>query len=179
MMRPRLVVFLGPPGSGKSHLGELAARRFDLDYVEHEALLLGRWGSREAFIANKAAALDGIEADLRARIGRGHRTVVFESTGLSDRPMLERLATEHPIAIVRVDAPRALCVERVRSRPKGRHFEDDAESAGRFHQFWTRDVAPTWTCDLAVDNDAVAGDAVGIARTQAALDAIGTLLARA
>ena len=149
----RLVVLLGPPGSGKSFLAECFARRFDLDYVEHEALLVRRWGTVERFVANKAEALAEIERDLVERLGRGDRPVVFETTGLSDRPMLERLMKVNDVLFVHVVAPPELCVQRVRTRPLGRHLVDDAEAAGRFNDFWAREVAPSWRCDVEARND--------------------------
>jgi shikimate kinase len=169
------LVLLGPPGSGKSYLGELLARRFALEWTEHERLLLLRWGSREAFVANKVEALAFLESDLRRRILAAGRTVVFESTGVSDRPMLERLLRERRVAIVKLVVPQELCARRVSERPAGRHLTDDPVSAATFHDWWTREVAPGWRADLDVVNDAE-GDRAGVARTEGIVQAVADLL---
>jgi len=52
----RVVLLLGPPGSGKTTIGEELGRR-GLRWREWEPVILARWGSREAFVARKAEAL--------------------------------------------------------------------------------------------------------------------------
>jgi shikimate kinase len=172
------LVLLGPPGSGKSHLAALLVQRLGLDWIEHEAVLLARWGSRAAFLANKAEALAALEQDLLSRVGARRRTVVFESTGLSDRPMLERLALEHRVAIVKLHAPRELCETRVSHRERGRHFDDDPSNAARFHDLWTTQVAPGWHADLDVLNDVQPDDPAADRRTDSIVESIAHLLAR-
>ena len=78
----RVVVLLGPPGSGKSAIGEELGRT-GLRWRDWEPTILDRWGTRERFIANKAAALpalheeilDWIRSEDSAASGRVHGTV--------------------------------------------------------------------------------------------------------
>jgi predicted kinase len=173
-----LLVLLGPPGSGKSHLASLASARAGLPWTEHEKLFVDRWGSVEAFVAAKAEALAWVEAHLREQMAASERPVLFESTGLSDRTMLERFAASGRVTVAKLVVPRDLCVERVRSRPKGRHLSDDAEAAGRFHDFWTQSVAPGWHADAVVANDVRPEDPDAAARTEALVRVITDLAER-
>lgn len=87
------IVLIGPPGCGKSHLGRLLISSGVADYVELEPILVERFGKGEEFLANKTAALAFIAKHFRDRIANADTVIAFESTGLSDWPMLEELGT--------------------------------------------------------------------------------------
>ncbi|MDJ0976341.1 MAG: hypothetical protein QNJ98_17905 [Planctomycetota bacterium] len=149
--RLRVVVLIGPPGSGKSWLGRRLRQARGWSFRETERELLAHYGSKEAFLQDKEAALAGLERELRERIAGSDTAVVFESTGLSDRALIERLRGEPGTLLVRVFAPRDVCVARVGERPPGEHLNDDPEWTGRFHDLWVREVEPTYAFDLDFD----------------------------
>lgn len=155
-----IVALIGPPGSGKTHLGLLLASSLGFDFVETEKELIERYGSREAFIADKRAALAELERSLRGRAASSAVAVVIEGTGLSDGPMLNRLRADFPCVFVEVFAPRALCVSRVQAREHGRNLSNDPEETARFHDFWLREVAPRYAFDLEVVNDGASDAAI-------------------
>jgi shikimate kinase len=164
--RVDLVVLLGPPGAGKTQLGHRLARDLGLDFEELEYALLAQYGSRDAFAARKAQALAELEADLVRRVRASRVPVVIESTGLSDREMLGRLARDHRVLFVRVSAPEETCVQRVARRVPGRNFSNDPDAARGFHRHWIEAIAPTYRCDLELESD---GDLEPLVASVAAL----------
>jgi shikimate kinase len=148
-----LIALLGPPGAGKTHLGRRMGALLGFAFGETEKELLERYGSTEAFVRHKDAALAELEREIRARLASSSVPVVIEATGLSDGPMLGRLAHDFPMLWIKVHAPRELCVARVRSRERGRNLSNDPDQTGSFHDFWLREVAPRYAFDLELVND--------------------------
>jgi shikimate kinase len=148
-----IVALLGPSGSGKTYLARLISTSLGLRFHDAEKALLEIHGSREAFLKSKQAALADLERELRARVASSTVDWVIEASGLSDGPMLRRLQADFPLLLVKVFAPRALCVERVRQRASGSNLLSDPDEARMFHDFWVREVAPRYAFDLEVVND--------------------------
>ena len=147
----RGVVLMGPPGSGKSFIGTRLAELGLASYVELEPILVEKFGTGAQFLANKDAAVRFIAQSYDEQLSAPGRAVALESTGVSDRPLLERLLRRHRLLLVRVNTPREVCVERVATRARGRNIGNDAEAAGRFHDFWHATIEPTYDFACAVD----------------------------
>lgn len=95
MKRPaRLVVLVGPKGSGKTTIGQMLAR-------PPPTCGSSRW------IVQEIEALDG-----------AHRVVVLETTGASDRTpgFLDALRRGHEVRMVRVHARAETCETRIAER---------------------------------------------------------------
>jgi shikimate kinase len=150
---PLLIVLIGPPGAGKTHLGQRIQTELGYAFRDVERELLERYGSRAAFVQDKSAALAALEADVRARLASSDVPVVIESTGLSDAPMLARVRQEFAVLWIKVHAPRDVCMSRVQRRAAGGNLSNDARRAGEFHDFWLREVEPCYCFDLEVEND--------------------------
>ena len=156
---PLLIVLIGPPGAGKTHLGQRIHASLGFAFRDAEQELLARYGSSEAFVKEKGTALAALEREIRARLGASRVPVVIESTGLSDAPMLARLEQDFPVLWIKVHAPRDVCVARVKSRAAGHNFSNDPRQAAEFHDFWLREVAPRYSFDLEVVSDGSSEDA--------------------
>jgi shikimate kinase len=100
------IVLLGPPGSGKSHLGCLLARRGAARYTEFEPLLIARFGTGEAFAARKTEALAFLKQNYGDLLRAGGLPLVIESTGLSEEPILRELADRWRLAVAALRTPR-------------------------------------------------------------------------
>ncbi|MBI1818615.1 MAG: hypothetical protein HYR72_26820 [Deltaproteobacteria bacterium] len=144
---------MGPPGSGKSFLGRYLSQQAIMSYVELEPILRKRFGTGEEFRAQIQEVGAFLVRSYRDQLARSVLPVAIESTGVSDRPIVERLMRDHRVAIVRVKADRAVCVDRVVSRPSGKNISEtaDREVVGRFYDLWLEKVAPTFSFDLEVD----------------------------
>jgi shikimate kinase len=168
------IVLLGPPGCGKSHLGRSLHERGLARFTELEPELVGRFGTGAAFAARKAEALEFIEASHRRQLAAGGLPAVLESTGLSERGLLLRLAAEYRLLLVRMNTPRDVCIARVSSRTAGRNLNNDAAFAASFYQHWHSVVAPGW--EFALEVDGVDAD-TDVARITVALSYAGEISA--
>ena len=142
---------MGPPGSGKTFFGKRLAELGMARYVELEPILVERFGTGASFLANKGAALAFIAESHEAALAESGLPVAIESTGVSDRPLLEKLGARYRLLVVKVLAPKALCMERVASRARDRNLSNDVEATARFHDFWHAKIEPSYAFACAVD----------------------------
>jgi hypothetical protein len=155
---------MGPPGSGKSFLGKRLSERKIASFVELEPVLRLRFGTGEAFRARIREAGAFLVRSYREQLARSALPVAFESTGVSDRAILEELMRDHRVGLARVKTARAICVERVVSRPAGANINEtaDRELVGRFYDLWSEKIAPAWRFDLEVDGTDVEAAAASL-----------------
>jgi adenylate kinase family enzyme len=158
------LLLIGPPGSGKTFLGRRLAECGVAAFTEIEPLLRERFGGGDAFEARLREAGEFVWRSYQAQLRSAEGPVAFESAGVTDRVLLERLAREHRIAFVHVRTPRALCVERVVSRSGERniHRTTDGERIGRHYDLWQEKVEPSFRFDLRVDGDDADGAVAAI-----------------
>jgi shikimate kinase len=148
----RVVVLLGPPAAGKTTIGgEL--EQLGLRWREWEVTILERWGTRDAFVANKADALPQLHADIERWIDETGPTAVIETTGLSDAAFLDRLVRAGGCFVVRVDVSDSETVRRLAARERGRHLTDDGAGNARVRREYEIAVRPHRRVDLVIDGD--------------------------
>jgi adenylate kinase family enzyme len=147
---PDFIVFMGPPGSGKTYLGHALARVAQSEFMEGERSLLEKYGSTENFVRHKEQALREYYGFLAQHQAANAAVVAFESTGISDRTYLRELIAARDCALIRVQAPRSICVERVMKRALGHNFE--STDPGQFHDYWYDEVASQYSFELVAEN---------------------------
>ena len=157
------VVLMGPPGSGKSYLGAALRDAGVARYEEIEPLLVARFGTGAAFAGRKDEALAFIREQYERLLDVPGLPVVIESTGVSDRPMIEAFSERYRLAFVAVDTRRDVCIERVRTRGTCANLSNDVEATGRFHDYWHAEVAPSYAFEVRISGVDAVG-AVGVVR---------------
>ena len=145
------LVLMGPPGSGKSFIGNALAARGIASYVELEPLLVAKFGQGDRFLANKRAALAFIRASYETQLASASKPVALESTGVSDRPLLEGLLERFTLALISVHTPKGVCLERVRDRPRHLNIGNDLAATAEFYDFWYREVEPSYPIASTID----------------------------
>jgi dephospho-CoA kinase len=148
----RVVVLLGPPGSGKSTVGA-ALGELGFRWREWEPVILERWGSREHFVEEKASALPWLHSEIRDWIDLDHSIAVIETTGLSDAPLLDTLERESMAFVVRLDVSEDEAMRRIAQRPSHRHLSDELEINRRVWRAFYAVVAPTRDVDAVVGTE--------------------------
>ena len=151
---------MGPPGSGKSTIGNRLNARGIASYVELEPIIVKKFGEGEEFIPKRPEAHRWIRDFYREQITTSEKPVVYETTGISDRDFHQELSTNYKLFYVGVVTCRSLCLERVKTRPRGHNVNASSVSTGEFYDYWYSEIEPTYKFDLLVDGTDVDG-AVG------------------
>jgi len=149
----RVVVLLGPPGSGKTTIGEALARR-GFRWREWETWILERWGDRDQLLRSKEAALPELHAEIVRWIASESTPAAMETTGLSDAPLLDELEAGGEAFVVRLEVTEEEALRRVLGRARGRHLSDDLEH-NRSVWHAVQAAAASRRTDLRIDTTAV------------------------
>jgi hypothetical protein len=145
-----VVVLLGAPGSGKTAVGEELAGR-GLRWREWGLWILEQWGSRDAFVAQKADALPAFHQAIRTWVAEPGPPATIESTGLSDAAFLDALGREHRCLVVRLDVTEDDALARVATRARDRHLSDAIEANRAVWRAFQAAVVPHRPVDLVID----------------------------
>jgi predicted kinase len=128
---PRLIVFVGLPGAGKSTLARRLAPELQAAVIESDALRRQMYRRPNHGPAESAELFDAIYRAARRLLDQGI-TVILDATNLkqSDRAPAFELArrARRPIRLVHVVAPGPVIEQRLRSREQGEAI--DSSDAG-------------------------------------------------
>lgn len=149
----RLVVLVGPKGSGKTTIGRILEERLGAHFLDVEAIakrVLAAAGNtideayaRRAF-AEIVSAID--------REARADRILVIETTAASEATaaFLGELRRRYDVGLARIHARRETCEARIAAREQERQIQVSRELMRAMHE---RSIALELPCDLEVDND--------------------------
>lgn len=143
------IILMGPFGSGKSYLGNRLRSEGIADYTELEPIVYELFGEGDEFDLESATKY--IRAHYHNTLSASQRLVVFESTGVVQRPLLLEVMEIYKIALVRVSTPKEICLEHVSRRNLNTKRPVALPIAAEFFDYWTNEIAPTYHFALEVD----------------------------
>ncbi len=126
MKEKKIYLLIGPKGSGKSYIGNLMDKAFQIRFVRR----VEDWAKtvkKDREIDDKAyieEIFQVIEKGVRKELTK-YDDIVFESTGLSEYfdVMLENLQRDFDLKTIRIIAHDELCLSRVRTRDLSIHVD--------------------------------------------------------
>lgn len=169
-MKRRLLVLIGPKGSGKSYIGTLIEARLGVPFFRVEPIFMEIRGDRSPDDPDYIReGFEAAEREIRRMIAE-HGEIVIESTGTTPVfwEMLSRLSAHIPTYPIRIEAPYDLCRERMASRDQRLQIPVPEEMIRRMYTLSdTADYTPAGTIlnDGIGDEDIL--DVVGKVRSDA------------
>ena len=141
-------ILMGPFGSGKTYLGHRLNDLGIASYKELEPLVYDQFEKNGEFdIKGATAFLHQFWSEQLETEG----LVVFESTGVVQRPLLLELSELFKVGLIWVKTPRDVALARVKNRNKMAPRPIDDQTAADFYDMWTNEIAPTYEFALVVD----------------------------
>lgn len=125
----KLLVFVGPKGSGKSHLGRMLEAEFDIRYLRIEAIWQDLKAHRSDFLSQdyiregRAKTLDALRGALQ------NGSVCIEASGAADdwAEYVDALRQLAPVIFIRVTASLEACRVRAGDRDQSLQVPIDQE----------------------------------------------------
>lgn len=139
---------MGPFGSGKTYLGKRLNELGIAHYDDLEPIIYDRFTNGTDFDGERATKF--LCAYYEKQLS-SIQLVVFESTGVVQRPLLLDMIAKYNIALLRVVTPKAICLERVAQRNLISERPVDMDKAVEFFDYWNNEIAPMYQFDLEID----------------------------
>lgn len=142
-----LIVLTGPKGSGKSFIGRLLEKNFDVSFLYVEAIHKKAIESKK----NITESFGLVENEIHEKF-KTCEILIIETTGASPytKTFLENLGQNYKLKFVKISVPLELCLERIKFRNKAEHIEVPEEITRKvFEIFESLD----WDFDLEIRNE--------------------------
>lgn len=160
---PAMIVLIGLPGSGKSHLAREIKRRIPAVILDSDALRQALFADPKHTMKEHARLFPAIHV-LMARLLERGVSIIVDATNLKEanrRPFYE-IAEEHgaKVALVRVWAPKRVIRERLMHRGRGANAADRSTATLDIYEKMRADAEPIRRRHLSVDTSKELGPAV-------------------
>jgi shikimate kinase len=146
-----IFLLIGPKGSGKSFIGTLFEKHFNVHFVRVEdwakEVKKKRNIENETYVQEVFIAIEeGIKRALDDR-----DALVFESTGLTEHfdRMLANLKAAFHIVLIKIEAPLEICLTRVRTRDPSIHIDVSDNQVNKINELVRQ---KDWEFDFVMEN---------------------------
>jgi len=136
MKKKTIYLLIGPKGSGKSYIGAMIDRCFQIQFIRVEdwakTIKRGREIDDEAYLKD---VFQVIETGIRKAMVN-HEKIVFESTGLTPYfdKMYDSLCNDFNVKSIRISAEDEICLSRVRTRDRSIHIDVSDEQVRQLNK---------------------------------------------
>ena len=149
--KKNIFILIGPKGSGKSFIGDLFDKYFQVHFVKVENWAREIKKDRDPEDANYIGKyFEIIEKGIRDHMNH-YDQIVFESTGITPYfdTMYNRLKSIYHIILIKIEADPQLCLKRVRTRDQSIHIDVSDDLVKKINQ----EMAPkNILCEYFIEN---------------------------
>lgn len=153
----QIYILIGPKGSGKSFIGQIFEKHFQIHFVRVEDWAIEARKSRAP--DDESYARDFFKlAEKRIRDSMNHYDeIVFESTGLTSSfdIMYHHLEASFKVILIKIVSDPQLCLNRVRSRDQHNHIDVSENLVHKINQEVARKNIP---CEFSIQNSGTAAE---------------------
>lgn len=153
-IQKRIILLIGPKGSGKTHLASLAAENLDVHCIPADSIWLRIDDERELSGEEYTKArLSRVYAAINAEFLQTS-SVILESTGTASwfNEFLSRLKSFGEVILIKVDAPEDVCLQRIRRQSQLEGIEVPEEQIKRINQI-SRNLEMNWDASFNNNDD--------------------------
>lgn len=143
------LILMGPFGSGKSFLGRSLDSEGIAQFTDLEPIIYDLFSNESGLDIEKATRY--IRSHYFDSLSSAQPVAAFESTGVVQRPLLLEVMEKFKVAVIQVQTPKKICLERVAQRNQRSKHPIELSKADEFYDYWTEEIAPTYKFDLEVD----------------------------
>jgi predicted ABC-type ATPase len=149
--RKKVFILVGPKGSGKTHIGMLLEKEFELKFLNVEKM--GLENIPKSNLTGEDLIKEGFHLEEKEidRILLNEDFVSFENTGAHDYfyVVLERLRTKYIVDLIRIFSPLDTCDSRIKRRDASAHIPVSDEMIKAINQ---RAATVDLEWSLVIDN---------------------------
>jgi predicted kinase len=165
--RPALLIMVGAPGSGKSHLGRTLSVALGAELIQTDAVRKELFPSPAYTPTEAAAVYAACHQRIAAALAAGKR-VVFDGTNLRERRRrtLYQLAerAHAPVMVVVAYASEQTIRARLRHRAEGRDPDDQSDADLPIYLRMRRDTEPVPRPHIIANTEAAPGPVIRLLR---------------
>lgn len=124
MTEKQIYILIGQKGSGKSFIGTLFNKYFNIDFVRVEDWILDLKNGRDIYDEEYLKeAFQTIESLVRKALSETD-SLVFESTGLTEHfdKMLTNLQLDYIVKTIKINTDTEVCLDRIQNRDQSIHI---------------------------------------------------------
>lgn len=148
-MKKKLIILIGPKGSGKSSIGAIIEQKTHIKFLRVEPIWLSLKPEEDGW-QRVAAEID--------RQFQENETVMIESLGVGEGfdKLHTSLKERYEVKLVKVEADLALCLSRVKNRDSSNHIPVSDDKVEEYNRIAVK-VSHAW--DAIIDNNEPATEA--------------------
>ena len=148
----KIIILIGPKGSGKSFIGTIFERNFQIKFLRVEdwakVVKKDRIFNDEEYLKEVFRVIEnGVRESLKQQ-----NSIIFESTGLTIYfdTMLKNLKKDYSVTTIKINADKDLCLKRIQTRDQSIHINISDEQVNMINE---KVLEKNILTDFEIDNN--------------------------